>query len=128
MNVKTIFIIHSTIFAFFAIALFFIPDILWPLYGVEVNDEYARFLSQHNSIFLGGIAIIAFLFRDIESNSTVARKLIVGLLWTNLLGILVTLYACFKGVFVGFGWSDPAFFSVMAALCVWQLKQPRAMA
>ena len=116
MNAKSLLIAHSAIYAVFAIVLFFIPDTLWPFYGVQVNDEYARFLSQHNSIFLGGIAIIAFLCRNAAT-----RELITGLLFTNILGVVVTLYACINGVFVGFGWSDPAFFTLMAGLCVWQL-------
>ena len=77
-------IIHSAIYAVFAIVLFFIPDLLWPFYGVEVNDQYARFLSQHNSIFLGGVAIIAFLCRNAAT-----RELITGLLFTNILGVVV---------------------------------------
>ena len=36
------------------------------MYGVEINDKYAYFLSQHTSIFLGGIAAISWLLRDIE--------------------------------------------------------------
>lgn len=113
--------VHSVIYALFAILLFAIPDQLWPMYGLQVNDEYARFLSQHNSIFLGGIAIISFLFRDVHE-STTQKKILQGLLGTNLLGVAITLYACVNHIFVGFGWSDPIFFAVLAALCVYQLK------
>ncbi len=123
MTNKIFLVTHSAIYAFFAIALFFLPDLLWPIYGVELNDQYARFLSQHNSIFLGGIAAIAFLFRDLEENSVLATKLILGLMITNGLGFVVTLYAGLKHVFVGFGWSDPVFFAVLSLLCFWQLKR-----
>ena len=116
MKIKHLLVIHGVIYAFFAIALFFVPDALWPLYGVQVNDQYARFLSQHNSIFLGGVAIIAFFCRNIER-----PEVVKGLLWTNVLGVVVTLYAGVNGVFVGFGWSDPAFFALMAGLCLWQI-------
>ena len=123
MSMKSLLVIHAVIYAMFAIVVFFIPDTLWPLYGVSVNDQYARFLSQHNSIFLGGIAIIALLFSRTESDVVATRILVTGLLWTNLLGVAVTLYACLIGVFVGFGWSDPAFFALMAGLCVWSLQK-----
>lgn len=123
MSMKSLLVIHAVIYAMFAIVVFFIPDTLWPLYGVSVNDQYARFLSQHNSIFLGGIAIIALLFSRTESDVVATRILVTGLLWTNLLGVAVTLYVCLIGVFVGFGWSDPAFFALMAGLCVWSLQK-----
>lgn len=31
---------HSFVYAIFAIALFFLPHMLWPNYGVELNDRY----------------------------------------------------------------------------------------
>lgn len=123
MSAKLIFTIHGIIYATFAVVLFFIPDVLWPLYGVSVNDQYAKFLSQHNSIFLGGVAIIAFLFSRAENNSESTKRLVVGLLWTNVLGVAVTLYASLVGIFVGFGWSDPIFFAFMSGLCVWWLAK-----
>ncbi len=126
MSVKLLFAMHGVIYAVFAVALFFIPDVLWPLYGVSVNDQYARFLSQHNSIFLGGIAIISLLFSRTENDDRSTRLLVVGLLWTNLLGVAITLYAGLIGIFVGFGWSDPAFFTFMAGLCVWCLSKTRS--
>lgn len=122
MNNKIFLTAHGIIYATFAVTLFFLPDVLWPLYGVEINDQYARFLSQHNSIFLGGIAILAYLFRDIEAGSDSARKLFKGLVYTNILGFLITLYACITSIFVGFGWSDPLFFAILAVLSFWQLK------
>lgn len=123
MNTKTFLTIHSMVYASFAIVLFVMPALLWPMYGVEINDKYAYFLSQHNSIFLGGIAIIAYLFRDIEPNSLMARKLLMALGLTNMLGFFITLYACFNDIFVGFGWSDPIFFAVLAMLNFWQFKK-----
>lgn len=125
MNNNVFLTTHSVIYAIFAIALFVIPAQLWPLYGVDVNDQYAYFLSQHNSIFLGGLAIICFLFRDIETGSQTAQKLFNGLMWTNALGLIITLYACLTAVFTGFGWSDPAFFALLAGLSFLQLKKNR---
>ena len=122
MSNKIFITIHSVIYASFAVALFFLPTLLWPLYGVQLNDKYALFLSQHNSIFLGGIAIIGYLLRDIEASTLTAQKLLTGFMWTNVLGCIITLYACLKGVFVGFGWSDPAFFALLSGLSFWQLK------
>ncbi|MGR3760094.1 hypothetical protein ACUXV3_08160 [Roseobacteraceae bacterium NS-SX3] len=114
---------HSVIYAFFALALFFAPGLLWPNYGVELNDRYAWFLSQHNSIFLGGIAVICFLFRDASSGSKEGRKILTGLMWTNLLGLAVTFYAGAAGIFTGFGWSDPTFFALLSVLCFLQLRK-----
>ncbi|WP_432472150.1 hypothetical protein [Amphritea sp. HPY] len=125
MNNRVFLTIHSVIYAAFAIALFSIPAQLWPLYGVSVNDQYAYFLSQHNSIFLGGLAIISFLFRDIATGSQSAQKLFNGLMWTNILGLIITLYACLTKVFTGFGWSDPAFFALLAGLSFLQNQKNR---
>jgi len=123
MSFKHFMQIHSTVYGLFALALFFVPTLLWPLYGVQVNDDYAYFLSQHNSIFLGGVAIIGFMLRDLDGKSHTAKQLLKGLLGTNLLGVVITLYACLTGVFVGFGWSDPAFFALLSLLSAWQIKQ-----
>lgn len=127
MNAKLLLTIHGVVYGLFAIVLFFIPDILWPLYGLQVNDEFARFLSQHNSIFLGGLAIIAILFRSLASNDQASRTLVQGFLFTNILGIVITLYAGAIGVFSEFGWSDPVFFLVLSILCALTLRQiPKA--
>ncbi|NOC47742.1 MULTISPECIES: hypothetical protein [Ruegeria] len=122
MSNRTFLTLHSTIYALFAFALFFLPGFLWPNYGLELNDRYAWFLSQHNSIFLGGIAIIGFLLRDVTDGAT-ARKLLTGLMATNALGFVVTLYAALTGIFTGFGWSDPAFFAFLAVMSFLQLKK-----
>ncbi|SFM02869.1 hypothetical protein [Shimia aestuarii] len=115
MTPRTFLTLHGAIYAVFAVALFVIPVLLWPNYGVELNDHYAVFLSQHNSIFLGGIAIISILLRDTSDIST-QRKILTGLMWTNVLGFAITLYAALTGIFTGFGWSDPAFFALLAVL------------
>jgi hypothetical protein len=123
MNNKTFLLIHSGITGLFAFVLFFLPTLVWPMYGVELNDKYAVFLSQHNSIFLGGIAIIGFLFRNIEDNSKVLYQLIKGLMWTNILGFVITLYAALIGIFTGFGWSDPIFFASLSLFSFLQMKK-----
>jgi dolichyl-phosphate-mannose--protein O-mannosyl transferase len=104
------------------LGLFFIPNLLWPNYGLELNDKYSVFLSQHTTIFLGGIAIISFLFRDVEEKSVYAKKILTGLLWTNILGVIITLYAIYTGVFYGFGWSDPTFFALLSIVSYVKLK------
>ncbi len=76
------------------------------MYGVQINDQYALFLSQHTSIFLGGIAAVSLMLRDVGSGNT-AKQLFKALLVTNVLGVAITTYAGITGVFVGFGWSDP---------------------
>lgn len=114
--------IHSIVYALFAIVLFVIPNIIWPNYGLQLNDRYSVFLSQHTSIFLGGIAIIGFMLKEVEHKSTIAQKLMMSLILTNVLGVIVTLYACFTGIFYGLGWSDPAFFIILSVFSFMQWK------
>ncbi len=121
MSNRTFLTAHGVIYIFFALALFFAPAVLWPNYGLQLNDQYAVFLSQHNSIFLGGVGIISFLFRDADDGSDTAQKILIGLMWTNVLGVIITLYACLTGIFTGFGWSDPIFFALLAILSFAQL-------
>ena len=123
MTNKTLLVIHAVIYEVFAILLFFFPDLMWPLYGVEINDQYAQFLSQHNSIFLGGLGIMCWLLRDLKQGSDIACRVLLGLLGTNGIGVVITLYACFKGIFFGFGWTDPAFFALLTILCFVQIKK-----
>lgn len=120
MNNKTFLTLHGVIYIVFAIALFFVPNQMWPMYGVEINDQYAFFLSQHTSIFLGGIAAVSLLLRDIEQGK-MARKLFTALLINNVLGVIITVYAGISGIFVGFGWSDPAFFTLLSVLSYLQV-------
>ncbi|MCH4292899.1 hypothetical protein MJ923_01105 [Shewanella sp. 3B26] len=122
MNNKTFLSVHAIIYAVFAVALFVVPAQLWPIYGVQINDEYAYFLSQHTSIFLGGIAIISWLMRDTPQGKPLSQ-LIKGLLFTNLIGVAITTFAGVTGIFTGMGWSDPIFFSVMSVLSWMQLKR-----
>ncbi len=122
MNNKTFLSLHSGIYTAFALALFLIPELMWPVYGVEINDQHALFLSQHTSIFLGGLAIISFMLRDIEPGK-VAKNLFSSLLLTNLLGVIITFYGAVIGVFTGLGWSDPAFFMLLSILSFEQMKK-----
>ncbi|HCG7081315.1 TPA: hypothetical protein NJ353_001735 [Vibrio parahaemolyticus] len=119
---RTFLTVHGVIYTVFAFALFFVPTMMWPMYGVQINDQYALFLSQHTSIFLGGIAAVSLMLRDVEPSNT-AKQLFKALLVTNLLGVVITTYAGITGVFVGFGWSDPAFFLLLSALTFIQWKK-----
>lgn len=122
MTNRTFLTVHGVIYTVFAFALFFVPTMMWPMYGVQINDQYALFLSQHTSIFLGGIAAVSLMLRDVEPSNT-AKQLFKALLATNLLGVLITTYAGITGVFVGFGWSNPAFFLLLSALTFIQWKK-----
>lgn len=92
------------------------------MYGLEINDRYAYFLSQHTSIFLGGIAAVSLMLREIETG-LIAKKLFTALMIGNLLGVVITVYAGITGIFVGFGWSDPAFFTLLSILSYLQMKK-----
>ncbi|CAH1541079.1 conserved membrane hypothetical protein [Vibrio jasicida] len=122
MTNRTFLTVHGVIYTVFAFALFFVPTMMWPMYGVQINDQYALFLSQHTSIFLGGIAAVSLMLRDVEP-STTAKQLFKALLTTNLLGVVISTYAGITGIFVGFGWSDPAFFLLLSALTFIQWKK-----
>ncbi|KZN64978.1 hypothetical protein [Pseudoalteromonas luteoviolacea] len=122
MSNKTFLTIHGGIYLVFALALFFLPTLVWPMYGVEINDKYSYFLSQHTSIFLGGLGATSLLFRRVQAAEAV-QQLLKSLIITNLLGVIITSYAGVTGVFVGFGWSDPAFFAVLTVLSFSQLKK-----
>jgi len=122
MNNKTFLTVHGAIYTVFALALFFVPSLMWPMYGVEINDQYAYFLSQHTSIFLGGVAAVSLMMRGIESGQAMTQ-IIKALLVTNVLGVVITTYAGVTGIFVGFGWSDPAFFLLLSVITFLQLKK-----
>ena len=121
MNNRIFFTIHGAIYTVFALALFFVPTIMWPRYGVEIHDQYAYFLSQHTSIFLGGVAAVSLFLRNVEHAETI-KQLLKALLVTNILGVAITGYAGLTGIFVGFGWSDPAFFALLSLLSFRQLN------
>ncbi len=122
MDSKDFLTIHGVIYLVFALALFFMPTLIWPMYGVEINDKYAYFLSQHTSIFLGGLAAVSLLLREIEDKKAI-KQLLKALITTNLLGVFITAYAGLTGVIVGFGWSDPIFFTILTTLSILQFKK-----
>lgn len=122
MQNRTFLTAHGTIYLGFALALFFIPALMWPVYGVEINDQYALFLSQHTSIFLGGVAAVSLLLRNVEHAET-TKQLLKAFLVTNVLGAVITTYAGFSGIFVGLGWSDPIFFAFLSLLTYRQLSK-----
>ncbi len=121
MTNRTFLTVHGVVYTVFAFALFFVPTIMWPMYGVQINDQYALFLSQHTSIFLGGIAAVSLMLRNVESGHT-AKQLFKALLITNGFGAVITTYAGIIGVFVGFGWSDPIFFVLLSLITYKQLR------
>ena len=122
MTNKTFLTVHGVIYSLFAVALFIVPGTMWPMYGVEINDKYAYFLSQHTSIFLGGLAVISLLLRDIEP-SQIAKRLFLTLFITNILGVIITTYAGLIGIFAGLGWSDPAFFILLSIFSYLQFSK-----
>ncbi len=122
MNNKVFLTVHGIIYLVFALALFFLPALIWPMYGVEINDNYAYFLSQHTSIFLGGLAAFSLFLRDIDDKKAI-NQLLKALIATNLLGVIITVYAGAIGIFVGFGWSDPIFFAILTVLSFLQFKK-----
>lgn len=122
MKNRTFLTAHGTIYLGFALALFFIPTLMWPIYGVEINDQYALFLSQHTSIFLGGVAAVSLLLRNVEHAET-TKQLLKAFLVTNVLGAVITTYAGVSGIFVGLGWSDPIFFAFLSLLTYRQLSK-----
>ncbi len=122
MNNKTFLSLHGAIYFVFALALFFLPTLVWPMYGLEINDKYAYFLSQHTSIFLGGLGAVSLFLRNIKDAEAI-RQLIKALITTNLLGVIITSYAGITGIFVGFGWSDPVFFAALTVLGYLQLNK-----
>ena len=71
MSNQTFFTVHGTIYLVFALALFFLPTQIWPMYGLEINDKYANFLSQHTSIFLGGLAAVSLFLRKVSDKEAV---------------------------------------------------------
>lgn len=118
---KKVLYLHTVVYFLFALALFFIPDTLWPLYGVEINDQYARFLSQHTSIFLGGISIFGLMLSKLPSEKKLDVQIIKSLVLIDLTGVIITLYGALTGIFTGFGWSDPIFFGIMFLISLNQL-------
>jgi hypothetical protein len=122
MNNKTFLTTHGVIYIVFAMALFFVPQFLWPMYGVELNDKYAYFLSQHTSIFLAGVGLISWQLRDLDAG-LMAKKLFFALFLMNILGVIITVYAGIIGIFVGFGWSDPIFFMLLSVLSYLQYSK-----
>ncbi|WP_028865628.1 hypothetical protein [Psychromonas aquimarina] len=122
MNNRLFLTAHGTVYTLFALALFFVPTLMWPMYGLEINDQYAYFLSQHTSIFLGGIAAVSLLLREIEAGK-LAKNLFLALTIANSLGVIITTYAGLTGIFVGFGWSDPVFFAFLSVLSFMQMKK-----
>ena len=67
-------------------------------------------------------ACISFYFRNVQDQEAVTQ-LLKALISTNLLGVIITVYAGVTGIFVGFGWSDPIFFAVLTVLSFLQLKK-----
>lgn len=124
MTNKLFLTIHSIIYTVFALVLFFFPEQIWPIYGVDINDKYAYFLSQHTSIFLGGIAAFTYLLRKTNHQLTEVQ-LLKALITTNTIGLIITLYAGFTNIFTGFGWSDPIFFFILTLASSYQLKKSR---
>ena len=52
MTNKTLLVIHAVIYEVFAILLFFFPDLMWPLYGVEIKRSIRTiFITAQQHLF-----------------------------------------------------------------------------
>lgn len=124
MTTRTFLIIHSIIYTLFAVGLFATPALMLRMFGVEHDDPFIIFLVQDNSVFLAGIAVLGFLFRDVKECSSEARKIILVFLIMAILGFALTFYTLLNGGLSGpLGWTDACSFAVLIILASLQMVQ-----
>ncbi|WP_034246258.1 hypothetical protein [Aquimarina atlantica] len=122
MNTKIFLTIHGLIYTLFGVGMFLFPNIFWETYGAKLKDKYTFFLVQHTTIFLGGSTIVISFYGDFKENSEKAKKILYDLLFTSIIGDIITSLAIFKSIFYDFSWIDLIFFLGICILTLIKLK------
>lgn len=112
IEAKHAFTINAIIAFVFGIGLLLVPATIGTIYGIETSAS-SDLMSRYFGLTLIGIGLLTWLFRGITDLAAV-KAVILALLISDLLGILVSLYAVLTGTMNQIGWSAVIIYVLLA--------------
>ncbi len=112
IQAKHAFTINAIIAFVFGIGLLLVPATIGSIYGIETSAS-SDLMSRFFGLTLIGIGLLTWLFRGITDMAAV-KAVILALLISDLLGIIVSLYAVLSGAMNQIGWSAVIIYVLLA--------------
>ena len=103
VEAKHAFTINTIVAFVFGIGLLLVPATIGAIYGIE-NSASSDLMARYFGLTLIGIGLLTWLFRSITDMAAV-KAVILALLISDVLGIIVSLYAVLSGTMNQIGWS-----------------------
>ncbi len=95
----------------FGIGFVLMPATLAPLFGMDLNAAGIVMAQLFGVVFIFG-SIVLWMARNEPANDTAMRAIILGVVVSNAIGFLVTLFATLGGVWNALGWLPTALFAI----------------
>jgi hypothetical protein len=102
MKFKTMMIIKAVVCLGFGLALLFLPDFLYGIFGASLNDG-GRFAAREYAAAMFGILMITWFGRN-ALESDLRRAVILGLTLYDGIGVVISVIAVLAGVMSALGW------------------------
>ena len=103
MTLRNLFVLNAVVALAFAAGFLVIPGTLWTLYGLTPDAE-VNLVGQYFAVELVAVGLVSWLVRNVV-DVAVLRGITLGLLISDTIGLVLSLYAIFSGLFGAFGWS-----------------------
>jgi hypothetical protein len=114
MSLKIFLSVKTLISLVFGLGTMFIPELLLPLYDVNLSSQ-GYFFARLLGATLVGLGSICWFTRE-EDSGRFRESIILSLFVTDTLGFIVTLMAQLQGLVNILGWSNVAIWGVLAVL------------
>jgi len=103
MTLKRFLITNAILFVPFGAAMIFIPTILFPMFGVELDSDGALMARVFGSALLN-IGLMCYLVRSEPLHSNGVRAILIGNFLFHAIDAVSTFIASYNGVMNTLGW------------------------
>jgi len=122
MNFKTIFVIHAIVPLAYGICFELVPRFVLSVYGVTQGPGEIL-MARYFGVALIAIGLVFWFARNV-ADATARRAIILGLLISNLVGVIVSVQGTLSGVMSAVGWSAVGIYGVLALALAYLLMNP----
>jgi len=103
MKFKTIFTIHAIVPLVYGICFELVPSLLLSTYGVT-QDPSSILMGRYFGVALIAIGLVCW-FARVVTDTTARRAIVLGLLISNIIGVIVSVQGTLSGVMNSVGWT-----------------------
>lgn len=112
MKFKTIFVIHAIVPLAYGFCFELVPQLMLSIYGVTQGPGEIL-MARYFGVALIAIGLVFWLARDV-TDAGARRAIILGLLISNIIGVIVSVQGTLSGVMSAVGWSAVGIYGLLA--------------